>query len=210
MLARSETEWTWTFLLLILALPGCGGRGDHNRPADTEPPATKTPAMNDTLSLSSAAFDNGSAIPEKHTADAADVSPPLAWSGAPAGTKSWAVVCDDPDAPSPRTPGPEPWVHWVAYNIPAEAASLPENAGDASVAADVTQGRNSWPSDNAGYRGPAPPPGSGTHRYFFKLYAVDTLLDLDPDTATKAALLAALDGHVLAEAEWMGTFERTK
>ena len=156
-------------------------------------------------------FANGEMIPKKYTGEGADSSPPLSWSEIPAGVKSFALICDDPDAPSAKHPAPHPWVHWVIYNIPSSVTSLPEG-----VVRDVklkqlvgaSQGHNSWPSDNVGYRGPMPPPGSGPHRYFFKLYALDTELRAMSAKANKATILDAMKGHVLAEAQWMGTYER--
>jgi Raf kinase inhibitor-like YbhB/YbcL family protein len=134
----------------------------------------------------------------------------LAWAEVPAATKSLALVCDDPDAPSPRKPAPDPWVHWVIFNIPADAARLPSGVKRKREPDEIPgarQGVNSWPSDNVGYRGPAPPPGSGKHRYFFKLYALDSVLELKAG-ATKQQLLAAMKGHVLAEGQLIGTYER--
>ncbi len=164
------------------------------------------------MELTSSAFDAGRPIPEKYTGAGDDISPPLKWSQPPEGTRTLALICDDPDAPSREHPRPEgPWVHWVLYNIPADTDSLPEALPRQAVLetpAGARQGRNDFSSDNIGYRGPMPPRGSGPHRYFFKLYALDCQLDLDPKTATKARLLQAMKGHVLAEGELMGTFER--
>jgi Raf kinase inhibitor-like YbhB/YbcL family protein len=162
------------------------------------------------MQLTSTAFDNGGVIDKRYTADGEDTSPPLAWSSAPAATKSFALICDDPDAPSPRNPAPEPWVHWVIYNIPAEAATLPAGIPRESQPQAVPgarQGINSWPSDNLGYRGPAPPPGSGKHRYVFQLYALDAALSLQAG-ATKKQLLEAISDHILAEGQLIGTYER--
>jgi Raf kinase inhibitor-like YbhB/YbcL family protein len=162
------------------------------------------------MKLTSSAFADETKITAKYTTVGADVSPPLAWTGAPTGTKSLALICDDPDAPSPRKPGPEPWVHWVIFNIPGDATALPEGVErkpEPKQIAGARQGKNSWTSDNIGYRGPAPPPGSGPHRYFFRLYALDKQLELTPG-ASKAELLKAMAGHVLAEAQTFGTYER--
>jgi hypothetical protein len=148
--------------------------------------------------LTSSAFQAGAAIPAKYTCDGADVSPPLAWTGAPSATKSFALICDDPDA-SVGT-----WIHWVLYNIPAASSGLPEAVAAEDELSDGSRhGRNSW--GRIGYGGPCPP--SGTHRYFFRLYALDTDLALAPG-ATKADVLRAMDGHVLASAELMGTYRR--
>ena len=156
-------------------------------------------------------FENGATIDKRHTGEGQDISPSLKWSGAPTGTKSFALVCDDPDAPSPRRPGPTPWVHWVMFNIPATATELPAGIprdAEPQEVAGSRQGRNSWERDNFGYRGPLPPPSSGAHRYVFRLYALDTQLDLDPKQTRKDSLLKAMQGHVLAQGELMGKYER--
>ncbi|RIH89443.1 YbhB/YbcL family Raf kinase inhibitor-like protein [Calidithermus roseus] len=139
------------------------------------------------FALSSSAFAQGKPIPAKYTCDGLDISPPLAWSDAPRGTQSFALIMDDPDAPAGT------WVHWVLFNLPAQTHQLAEKA------VQGVQGRNSW--GRLGYGGPCPP--SGTHRYFFRLYALDTLLQL-PAGATKEQVLRAMQGHVLAQAELMG------
>ena len=169
-------------------------------PADT-PPA----AVPGSLNVTSSAFQPGQVISKKYTGDGEDVSPPLAWSGLPAGTKQLALICDDPDAP--RT---EPWVHWVIYAIPPQTAGLPEGVPRTERLENppgALQGRNSWPTDNLGYRGPAPPPKHDAHRYFFKLYALDTALALKPGL-TKDELLTAIQGHVLAEGRLLGKYDR--
>ncbi|HEX5472213.1 MAG TPA: YbhB/YbcL family Raf kinase inhibitor-like protein [Lacipirellulaceae bacterium] len=159
------------------------------------------------MTLTSTAFKPGAAIPRKYTGEGDDISPPLAWADAPAGTTSFALICDDPDAPSP-----EPWVHWVIYGIPAETHALPEGvkSNEPALTSPTTakQGKNSFGSGaTIGFRGPMPPPGHGVHHYHFKLYALDTRLDLPPGS-TKQQLLNAMKGHVLAEAELIGTYER--
>ena len=157
------------------------------------------------MQLESAAFASGEVIPKRHTGEGQDVSPPLEWSGIPDGAKELALVCDDPDAPRP-----EPWVHWVIYRIPANTTELPEGvARDARVMlpAGALQGRNSWPKDNVGYRGPMPPVGHGTHHYHFKLYVLDTELQVGPGL-DKAGLLAAMKDHILATTELVGTYQR--
>lgn len=159
-----------------------------------------------TIELTSSAFKNGGTIPKKFTGDGSDVSPPLAWSNVPPGTRAWALVCDDPDAPTAQ-----PWVHWVIYNIPHDADALAENVPPLArleKPSGALQGRNSWPSGRTiGYRGPAPPPGSGTHHYRFHLYALDAKLPLEPKL-DKAALLRAIQAHVLGEGELVGTYRR--
>lgn len=141
------------------------------------------------------------AIPRKYTGEGEDLSPPLVWSPLPPGTQEAALIVDDPDAPRP-----EPWDHWVLYGIPAGTHALPEGISDANpVLESMRQGTNSW--DRIGYNGPMPPPGHGVHHYHFKLYAIDTPLNLDPGL-TKNALLEAMLGHVLAEGELIGTYQR--
>lgn len=152
-----------------------------------------------TMHLSSPAFVNGQAVPVNYTCDGRNDSPPLQWSGAPSGTKSFALICDDPDAPGG-------WVHWVLYNLPATTHELPERFPATETLPDgAKQGLSDF--KRIGYGGPCPPPGK-LHRYFFKLHALDTELKLRPP-ATKAELLQAMKGHVLADASVMGVYERT-
>jgi Raf kinase inhibitor-like YbhB/YbcL family protein len=137
-------------------------------------------------------------IAAKYTCDGADFSPPLEWAGSPAGTKSFALICDDPDAPMGT------WVHWVIYDIPPTATMLAEGiTREKDLPGGGTQGINDF--RKIGYGGPCPP--GGTHRYFFKLYALDTTLGLKPGI-TKDQLLKAMRGHILAEAQLMGTYKR--
>ena len=151
------------------------------------------------FTLSSSAFKAGAEIPKKHTCDGADQSPALSWSGAPAAAKGFALIADDPDAPVGT------WVHWVAYDLPSTATELPENVPpDDTLAGGGKQGRNDF--RKTGYGGPCPPPGK-PHRYFFKLYALDAPTGLKA-RATKADVLRAIEGHVLGQAELMGTYKR--
>jgi Raf kinase inhibitor-like YbhB/YbcL family protein len=145
------------------------------------------------LTLTSDAFANGQSIPAKYSCVGKNISPALAWNEPPAGTQSFALIVDDPDAPMGT------WVHWVLLNIPVDTRSLQENM-DANA---MSIGKNS--SGNMRYDGPCPP--SGTHRYFFKLYALDSTLSLSPG-ATKEQLLTAMKGHILAQGELMGTFSK--
>jgi Raf kinase inhibitor-like YbhB/YbcL family protein len=153
------------------------------------------------LTLTSPAFDAGSAIPSVYTCEDKDMSPPLAWTGVPAGTKSLALILDDPDAPDPKAPR-RVWVHWVLYNIPPNVAGLAENAAGSGLPEGAVLGLNDC--KKAAYNGPCPP--IGRHRYVHKLYALDTTLD--PAHATKAELEAAMKGHVLAKAELIGTYQK--
>lgn len=155
-----------------------------------------------TLTISSPAFAPGSAIPAEYTADGPDLSPPLEWTGVPAGTKSLALIVDDPDAPDPKAPRMT-WVHWVLYDITAGATGLPRGVLPKNLPAGTMVGLNDWKETQ--WRGPSPP--IGRHRYFFKLYALDTSLP-GLGTPTKAQLEAAMKGHVLAHAELIGTYQR--
>lgn len=158
-----------------------------------------------TISLTSSAFENGAPIPRRHTGDGEDLSPPLAWTGVPEGAQELALVCDDPDAPTPQ-----PWVHWVLFNVPPHVTGLPEGVPRKprpSEPITATQGVNSWVSDNTGYRGPAPPRGHGTHHYHFVLYALDQRVTLPP-SADRPGLMKAMKGHVLATGKLTGTYQR--
>jgi Raf kinase inhibitor-like YbhB/YbcL family protein len=153
------------------------------------------------FALESSAFQAGGEIPRKYTCEGEDVSPPLAWSGAPAGVKSFALVVDDPDAPDPKAPKTT-WVHWVVYNLAASTRALTEGASRA-LPAGARQGRNDW--KRTGYGGPCPP--VGRHRYFHKLYALDVELP-DLHEPTKAQLESAMKGHIIDRAELMGTYRK--
>jgi len=154
------------------------------------------------MTLISPAFLHQHPIPARHTCDGPDTSPPLSWSGVPAGTKSLALIVDDPDAPDPAAPQ-RTFVHWVLYNIPPEAGGLEEGAAPASLPAATEQGLNDWRDRTWG--GPCPP--IGRHRYFFKLYALDSTLP-HLKHPTKAALEEAMHGHVLEHAELVGLYQR--
>jgi len=150
------------------------------------------------MQITSTAFADGHDIPAQYTCEGADRSPPLAWTGVPSGTRSLALVVDDPDAPDPAAPKMT-WVHWVLYDIPADAAGIAEGASPAGGRV----GKNDW--KRAAWGGPCPP--IGRHRYFFRLYALDTELG-ELGAPTKASLLRAMAGHVLAEATVMGTYQK--
>jgi hypothetical protein len=154
------------------------------------------------FTLSSPSFHNNQPIPAKHTGEGPDVSPALKWEGAPLGTKSFALICDDPDAPVGT------WLHWLIYDIPAKTTGLPENVAKTDTVAALggaKQGITDF--GRAGYGGPMPPRGHGAHHYYFKLYALDAELNL-PAKATRKHLEDAMGGHVLAKAELIGTYER--
>jgi hypothetical protein len=211
-------------LLLLAALCSCragdekaAGKKETDKESSPSPRVTApakikptSPAFQEgvtpmAIQLTSTAFANGSAIPRKYTGEGEDVSPPLAWSGLPDGTRELALICDDPDAPRK-----DPWVHWVIYKIPADSKGLPEGVeatAKPQQPAGSVQGKNSWPNgENVGYRGPMPPPGK-PHRYFFKLYALDQGLDAKPEL-TKEELLAKISGHVLGQGQLLGTYQR--
>lgn len=168
--------------------------------------STPTETEEVSMHLSSTAFANNEFIPEKYTGDGLDLSPQLSWTNAPERTVEFALICDDPDAPTP-----EPWVHWVIYKIPGTVSELPEGLPQDLILGkpvSASQGKNSWISGRVyGYRGPDPPRGHGTHHYRFTLYALDTPLDLEPG-AEKDQLLEAMHGKILASAEYTGTYEK--
>jgi len=180
-----------TAILLLAALTACGGT--------REPAARPKEETAARLALTSAAFQEGGDIPGRHTCDGLDLSPPLSWSAPPDGIQSLALICDDPDAPVGT------WVHWLLYDLPPDTTALAEGipAGE-EPAGGGRQGRNSW--GNVGYGGPCPPPGPA-HRYFFTLYALDARLDLSAG-ATQKELLKAMDGHILAEGQLMGRYQK--
>ena len=159
-----------------------------------------------TISLTSPSFVSDTPIPKRHTGDGEDLSPPLNWNNVLEGTKEFALICDDPDAPTPL-----PWIHWLLYKIPAELRSLPEGIEPKPVLdspAGMLQGHNSWTSGSQfGYRGPAPPKGHDTHHYRFRIFALDVHLDLPPQ-ADRRMLAAAIEGHVISQGELVGTYER--
>ena len=155
--------------------------------------------MANAFALTSDAFTDGGAIPKGFTCEGQDAAPPLAWADPPPGTKSFALIVDDPDAPDPKAPR-RTWVHWVLYDIPASSTALPEGG---TPPAGTRQGCNDW--GRTGYGGPCPP--IGRHRYFHKLYALDTVLG-DLGEPAKADLEKAMKGHVLAEARIVGTYEK--
>lgn len=183
---------------------------DEAPPQPTEPPApTVVPAATEAplvptevpmpFELTSTAFTQGQPVPVKYSCDGENISPPLTWGDPPDGAQSLALIMDDPDAPGGT------WDHWIVFNIPADVRELPENMPAGMKFDDVAAafGKNSW--GRSDYGGSCPP--GGTHRYFFKLYALDTTLSLD-ENADKKQILSAMEGHILAETELMGTFTR--
>lgn len=197
-------------VFVLTHVVGCGpsknspeksnGSPDKPGPGTSKAPDTRS----GTIKLTSSAFEHNGTIPDKHTGVGGDASPPLSWSGAPAGAKSFALICDDPDA------GDEPFVHWVIYNIPGDVTELPEKVErkpEPSSPKGAQQGKNG--GFESGYFGPMPPPGK-PHRYVFKIYALDSKLNLAPDDTEKPALLEAMEGHILADGELIGKFERKK
>ncbi len=183
---RATLAFASGLALSVLAIFAAGGAGSKGGPAMA-------------FGLSSNAFQPGATIPRKHTCDGPDVSPALAWTDAPPGTQSLALIMDDPDAPVGT------WVHWVLYDLPPSARDLPESVPkQEELSSGARQGRNDF--RRIGYGGPCPPPGPA-HRYFFKLYALNAKLGLKAG-ATKAEVERAMQGHVLAQAELMGRYQR--
>lgn len=154
-----------------------------------------------TFTLSSSAFADGESMASRYTCEGEDISPSLNWSGIPDGTRSLALIVDDPDAPDPEAPK-RTYVHWVLYNIPTDVDGLPEGVTSGDLPPGTLEGLNDW--RNTGYGGPCPP--IGRHRYFHKLYALDVVFN-NLGKPTKNELLKAMEGHVLAEAEIVGTYQ---
>jgi len=152
-----------------------------------------------TMTITSSAFRHQDDIPARYTCNGDDLAPPLAWAGKPAGTQSLVLIMDDPDAPDPKHPR-QTWVHWLVYNLPADSTELPEGG---ALPAGTRTGRNDW--NRTDYGGPCPP--IGRHRYFHKLYALDTVLP-DLKHPSKDTLEKAMKGHVLAQAELVGMYQR--
>ena len=185
-----------TLLLLMLVVAGCATRPKLSAQNSA---STSTPqAKKGSIKLIIAAFKKGASIPRQYSCDGVNVSPPLEWSGVPKSAKTVAIIADDPDAPAGT------WVHWVLYNLPAENIGMVENLpATESLKAGGFQGKNDF--GDIGYGGPCPP--SGTHRYFFKIYALDSELPLKAG-ATKAEVEKAMAGHVVAQGQLMGTYRR--
>jgi len=176
--------------LVLLSLPASTLAGRSSSPREE---------ANMSFTISSPSFSSGGTIPTKFTCSGADVSPELKWNDPPAGTKSFALLVDDPDAPVGN------WNHWTAWNLPADLRSLPEHfSKDARLSDGTEQGKNDF--HKTGYNGPCPPPGK-PHRYYFKLFALDSSPNLKPGSM-KRDLESAMKGHILAQAEWMGRYGR--
>jgi Raf kinase inhibitor-like YbhB/YbcL family protein len=186
------------FFIILLGLAASSASSSA---AQKVVPAVREDSMA-TLQITSNAFAANGDIPSSHTCQGKDVSPALSWSGAPAGTRSLALIVDDPDAPDPAAPKMT-WVHWVVYDLPAETHALAEGVSAKTLPKGTLEGQNDW--KQTGWRGPCPP--IGRHRYFFKLYALDRMLP-DLKKPTKAALEKAMDGHVLAHAELVGHYQK--
>jgi len=181
-----------TVILLLVPIVLCSCKQRKQAQGKVE----KEKAMD--IKVTSPAFEQGGMIPAKYTCDGSDISPPLKLQSVPDGTKSIALISDDPDAPMGT------WVHWVLYNLPGDTKELAEDIPRVEKLDNgALQGMNSWPK--LGYGGPCPP--SGTHRYFFKIYALDTTLDLEAG-ATKKDVLKAMQGHILAQGQLMGKYRR--
>jgi Raf kinase inhibitor-like YbhB/YbcL family protein len=192
---------------LLLSI-GCGGgvATDKDTTASAPPAAqandTSTGRQAVSFEVTSTAFKQGGIIPPRYTCEGSDTSPPLAWSGAPSATKSFALIVDDPDAPDPAKPQ-RVYVHWVVYGLSPTTNGLSENASKSGMPSGAVQGKTDFGKQE--YGGPCPP--IGRHRYFFKLYALDT----SPSFAsppTKADLLKAMEGHIMGQAELMGTYQK--
>jgi Raf kinase inhibitor-like YbhB/YbcL family protein len=182
--------WACLAPAALLLMSACSNGGDKAKMTEESGPMD--------IQLISSAFEDGNPIPAQYTCQGKNISPPLAWSSPPAGAKSVALILDDPDAPRGT------WVHWVVYNLPADTIGLPEAVkADSVLPGNALQGKNDYKRND--YSGPCPP--SGTHRYYFKIYALDTALDLKAG-ATKDDVLHAMEGHVLAHGQLMGTVKK--
>ncbi|CAL1240085.1 YbhB/YbcL family Raf kinase inhibitor-like protein [Candidatus Methylocalor cossyra] len=186
-----KTSSTWSRRVLALVAAGGLAFSMHSRGGSS-------------MRIESAAFSHNGAIPSRYTCDGEDLSPPLAWSEVPERTKSLVLIVDDPDAPDPKAPKTT-WVHWVLYNIPPSAPGLSEGIAPEKLPAGTLQGQNDW--KRTGYGGPCPPVGQ--HRYFHKLYALDTVLP-DLGQPDKRRIEQAMQGHVLAEAQLVGLYQRRR
>ncbi len=186
---RTDTRWVLTVLALCCAVGMTAGLVHAEE--------------NMALTLTSTAFTRGGEIPSRYTCQGEDIPPRIEWQGVPVNTRSLVFIVDDPDAPDPKAPRMT-WVHWVVYNLPPDTKGLPEAATSTDLPPGTEQGLNDW--NRTGYGGPCPP--VGRHRYFHKLYALDTVLPV-MDKPTKADIEAAMAGHVIEQAELVGTYEKS-
>ena len=188
------------FILVMVVCVLLSGCSHESTPANVNSGAGSTPTpINQTMKLTSTVFTEGGPIPSKYTCDGENISPPLTWSGIPPSTKSLALIVDDPDAPG------KTWVHWIVYNLSPASNSLNENMPATNqINSQAFQGTNDF--KKIGYGGPCPP--SGTHRYFFKLYALDSTVTITSERATKDELLRNMQGHIIAQAELIGLYKR--
>jgi Raf kinase inhibitor-like YbhB/YbcL family protein len=187
---------SWICVAGAIAVAGALCASCSTPASKPEPKPEATPMA---LEIKSSAFSDGQPIPVKYTCDGDDVSPPLAWAGAPQGTAGYAIICDDPDAPAGT------WIHWVIYAIPEHTTSLPEGVPKTeTVPGGGIQGTSSF--NRIAYGGPCPPPGPA-HRYFFRIYALDTDLKASPGL-TRDQLTGKMAGHILAQGQMMGTYKR--
>jgi Raf kinase inhibitor-like YbhB/YbcL family protein len=201
---RAAMIFVWAALLAFTLSCTTGGESSGKKSSSARKPAKSQGAKAMTIKITSSAFKDGEAIPKRYTGEGIDVSPPLEWSDVPEKAKELVLICDDPDAPTD-----EPWVHWVIYKIPASVKGLKEDVPRKprlTEPAGALQGKNSWPHDNIGYRGPMPPPGR-THHYYFKLYALEAKLTVEPGM-DKKVILQEIEDHVIAEGQLMGTYKR--
>jgi Raf kinase inhibitor-like YbhB/YbcL family protein len=196
----------WFCAFVFIALSSCQSK-NQNAPTNqtgptaigNESPIEQTGGEKMTITVNSTTFQDGGMIPSQYTCDGPNISPPIEWAGLPTAAETIALICDDPDAPA------KVWVHWVAFDVPATRSGLPEAVPpEGTIPGGGRQGANDF--GKVGYGGPCPP--SGTHRYYFKVYALDTQLDLD-STTTKDRLLRAMEGHVLAQGQLIGRYRRT-
>lgn len=202
-------RWTYRLfvfhILLLISLTACFAKPPSNSRLSTGKADSSQGEKRMTIQITSPAFNDGEPIPQKYTGEGPDVSPPLNWTGIPEGTKELVLICDDPDAPTN-----EPWVHWVIYKLPADIKGLKEGVPRKTRLTDpqgALQGKNSWPSgQNIGYRGPMPPRGPA-HRYYFKLYALEAKLAVEPGMEKKS-ILQEIQDHILATGQLMGTYKR--
>jgi Raf kinase inhibitor-like YbhB/YbcL family protein len=195
---RGQTMKQWKVLGIMVMLAGIG----LVSAMAFAPRKMEVHAMS--LTLTSSAFRHNGEIPARYTCDGGNVSPPLSWSGVPGGAKSLVLIVDDPDAPDPKAPKMT-WVHWVLYNIPPNATGLAEGLAPKDLPKGTLEGSNDW--KRTGYGGPCPP--IGRHRYFHKLYALDTVLP-DLGHPTKAAVERAIQGHTIAQVELIGGYARMR